>query len=107
MNLRDKQRKFAALCYDRLLQDMEYHCDNLLERLNLLTLHNRPLHFDALFLMNICIGTKYCPSVLETVDVGFLLGTCSLALLATALQLDLSQPQMQFVNSEIRSGNRV
>jgi hypothetical protein len=40
---------------------MEYHYDNLLERLNLLTLHNRYHHFDALFLINIFNGTKYYP----------------------------------------------
>jgi hypothetical protein len=31
------QRKFVALCYSRFFQDIEYHCDNLLEKLNLQT----------------------------------------------------------------------
>jgi hypothetical protein len=30
---------------------IKYHYDNLFEELNLLTLHNRRRHFDALFLM--------------------------------------------------------
>jgi hypothetical protein len=30
------ERKFAALCHNRIFQDMEYHCNTLLELLNLL-----------------------------------------------------------------------
>jgi hypothetical protein len=48
---------------------MGYHNDNLLESLNLKTLHNRYHHFDALFLINVFSGTKCCPSVLETVGI--------------------------------------
>jgi hypothetical protein len=60
------KRKFAALCHNRLFQDVEYHYGNLSERLNLLTLHKRRRHFYALFLIHVFSGTKYCPSVLET-----------------------------------------
>jgi hypothetical protein len=36
-NKRDSiQRKFAAVRYKRFSQDIEYHYDNLLERINLL-----------------------------------------------------------------------
>jgi hypothetical protein len=96
------QRKFAALCHNRFLRDMEYHYDNLLELFNLLTLHNRRRHFGALFLVNVFGGTKFWPSVLET--VGRRVPTrpaCSLALLDTAHQLDVFQPQMQYVNLQI------
>jgi hypothetical protein len=55
------QRKFADL-----FQDMEYHYDNLLERLHLhYIFHN----FDGLFLINVFNGTKCCPSALETVGL--------------------------------------
>jgi hypothetical protein len=48
---------------------MEDHYDNLLERLNSLTLHKRRRHFDALLLINVFSGTKFCPSVLEIVGL--------------------------------------
>jgi hypothetical protein len=96
------QRKFAALCHKRFFQDVEYHYDIILGKLNLQTLHIRRRHFDALFLMNAFCGTNYCPSVLETVFV-FPLGTYvilprSVAPSATALQQDVYLLQMQFVN---------
>jgi hypothetical protein len=43
------QRQSAALSHNRFFQNIEYHYGNLLERLNLLTPHNRRRHFDALF----------------------------------------------------------
>jgi hypothetical protein len=57
--------KKMTLCHNRFFQDMQYHYDNLLETLNLLTLHNRCCHFDALFLINVFSGTKCCPPVLK------------------------------------------
>jgi hypothetical protein len=36
---------------------IQYHYDDLLERLNLLTLHNRRHHFDALLVINVSV----CP----------------------------------------------
>jgi hypothetical protein len=48
---------------------MEYYCYNLLEILNLLTLHNMCRHFDALFLINVFNGNKHCPSVLEAISI--------------------------------------
>jgi hypothetical protein len=78
---------------------MEYYYNNLLERLNLLTLRKRR-QFDALFLINVFSGTKCCPCVLELVDLRVPTRNIrnlksSLALLATSLQLDVFQPQMQ------------
>jgi hypothetical protein len=87
-------------------QDVEYHCHNISEKLNLLTLHIRRHHSCALFLINAFSGAKCCPSVLETVDIRVLLGTditlpCSLAPPATALQLDVFLLQIQFVNLQM------
>jgi hypothetical protein len=64
-------RKFSAHCHNRFffLQNMEYHYDNFLEKLNLLTLHFRRRHSDALLIINIFSGAKCCPSVLETAGI--------------------------------------
>jgi hypothetical protein len=51
--LKHVQRKFAALCHNRLFQDVEYHYDHLLERLHLPTLYNTRHH-----LVNVFSGTK-------------------------------------------------
>jgi hypothetical protein len=45
------QRKFTAFCHSRFFQDTEYHYENLFERYDLLTLHNRCRYFGALFLV--------------------------------------------------------
>jgi hypothetical protein len=63
------QKKFAALFHKTFFQDVEYHHDNISEKLNLQTLHIRRRHFVALFLINVFSGTKYCPSVMETVGI--------------------------------------
>jgi hypothetical protein len=63
------QRKFTALCHKRFFKNVEYHYVNILEKLNLQTLHIRRRHFVALFLIHAFSGTKYCPSVLETVGI--------------------------------------
>jgi hypothetical protein len=67
--LESTQRKFAALYHYRFFQAMEYHYDHLLERLNLLALHNRRRHFEALFLINVFSATKCCSSVPEIVGL--------------------------------------
>jgi hypothetical protein len=79
------QRKFAAFCHNRVFQDVEYHCDNILEILNMLTVLTSRRHFDALLLLNVFSGAKCCPSVLETVGIrvptsnfrNFTMFTCS------------------------------
>jgi hypothetical protein len=63
------QRKAAALCHKRFFKDVECYYDNILEEINLQTLHIRRRHFDALFLINVFGGTKYCTPVLETVGL--------------------------------------
>jgi hypothetical protein len=63
------QGKFASLCHNRIFEDVEYHCDNILEKLNLQTLHIRHHHYDPLFLINVFSSIKCCPSVLETVGI--------------------------------------
>jgi hypothetical protein len=85
---------------------MEYRYDNLLERLNLLTWRKKRRHFDALFLINVPFLSS------KQSDFGFLLGTFvtstySLALLATAIQLDVFQLQMQLINLHIFLGTPV
>jgi hypothetical protein len=66
---RVQKKNFTALCQKRFFQDVEYHYDNIFEKLNLQTLHIRRRHFDALFLINDFSGTKHFPSVLETVGI--------------------------------------
>jgi hypothetical protein len=63
------QRKFAALCHNRFFQDIGYHYINTLYKLTVQTLHVRRRHIDALFLIYVFRGTKFCPCVLETVGL--------------------------------------
>jgi hypothetical protein len=75
-----------------------------LEKLNLQTLHIR--HIDALFLINVFSGAKYCPCAWKQSAFVFPLGTYvtlprSVAPSATALQQDMYLLQMQFVNLQI------
>jgi hypothetical protein len=97
------QRKFASICHNSSLQDMEYHYNNLLEKLNLLTLYVRRRQFDTLFLTNVFSGALHVcyPSLLET--AGIHVSTPS----ATALQQDLYLLQMQCVNIQIFLLSRV
>jgi hypothetical protein len=44
---------------------MEYHYDNLYDRLNLMTLHAMSHNIYALFLLNVFSGTKHFPSFLD------------------------------------------
>jgi hypothetical protein len=86
---------------------MEYHYDNLAEKLNLLTLHIRHHHVDALFLTNIFSGAKCCPSVgnswhpCSCSECTYVTLPCSTAPQATALEINLFLLQMQFVNLQI------
>lgn len=77
---------------------MECHCDNLLERLHLLTLQNRLLHFDALFLINILPRVECCLPALLTASIwnirNFNMFTCSSA---SASLL----PKVQFVKLQV------
>jgi hypothetical protein len=63
------QQKFAALCYYRFLPQVYYTYANALEYLKLQTLRKRRYHLDALFLIQVYLGSKFCPSVLKTVGL--------------------------------------
>jgi hypothetical protein len=63
------QQKFAALCINRFFPEVDYDYDLALEQLRLHTLHKRRYHLDALFLTQVYRGSKFCPSVLETVGL--------------------------------------
>jgi hypothetical protein len=63
------QQKFAARCCNRFLPNVHYNYANALEYLKLHTLRKRRYHLDALFLIQVYLGFKFCPSVLETVGL--------------------------------------
>jgi hypothetical protein len=63
------QQKFAHLCYNRFRPHVHYSYANALEYLKLHTLRKRRYHLDALFLIQVYLGSKLCPSVLETVGL--------------------------------------
>jgi hypothetical protein len=59
------QQKFAALCFKRFFPQVHYRYSLALAELQLHTLRMRRLRFDALFLVQIYLGSKFRPSVLE------------------------------------------
>jgi hypothetical protein len=62
------QRKFVALCYTRFFSGVcDYKYEDILVRLNILTLHLRS-NLDALFLINVFKGKISCSSVFDTVS---------------------------------------
>jgi hypothetical protein len=63
------QQKFAALCYNRFLPQVYYTYSNALEHLKLHSLRKRRDHLEALFLIQVYLDSKFCPSVLETVGL--------------------------------------
>jgi hypothetical protein len=64
------QRKFVALCYTRFFNGVcDYNYEDILVRLNFLTLHLRKRHLDALFLINVFKGKISCSSVSDTVSL--------------------------------------
>jgi hypothetical protein len=93
------QRKFAALCHKRFLQDMEYHYDNILEKVNLPTLHMRRRHIDALFIINaFCAPLSWKQSVFVFQHGTYVISPHSVAPSATALQHAVYLLQMQSLN---------
>jgi hypothetical protein len=62
------QQKFAAVCYNCFLPQVHYTYSNTLEYLKLYTLHKRRHHLNALFLIQVYLGSKFCLSILETVS---------------------------------------
>jgi hypothetical protein len=59
----------CALCYKRFFPQVDYSYDLALDQLKLHTLHKRRCHLDALFLTQVYRGSKFCPSVFETVGL--------------------------------------
>jgi hypothetical protein len=58
------QQRFATLCCNRFFPQVQYSHSLALEQLKWLTLHMRRHHLDALFLIQVYFGSKFCPSVL-------------------------------------------
>jgi hypothetical protein len=66
------QRKFAALCYSRFFNNASTFTrryEDILVRLNLLPLHMRRRHLDAVFIINAFKCNNDCPSVLDSVSL--------------------------------------
>jgi hypothetical protein len=63
------QHRFAALCFNRFFPQVNYSYSLALEKLTLHTLRMMKHHLDALFLIQVDIGSKFCPSVLEIVGL--------------------------------------
>jgi hypothetical protein len=60
--------KFAALCFNCFFPQVHYSYALALEQLKLHTLHKRGYHLDALFLIQVYCGSKFC-LVLEIVGL--------------------------------------
>jgi hypothetical protein len=64
------QRKSVTLCYTRFFNVVcDYKYEDILLRLNFLTLHSRRRHLDALFLINVFKGKICCSSVFDTISL--------------------------------------
>jgi hypothetical protein len=61
------QQRFVALCFNRFFPQAHYSYSLALEELKLHTLCMTRQHLDALFLIQVYLGSKFCPSVLEIV----------------------------------------
>jgi hypothetical protein len=100
------QRIFAALCHNWSFQDVEYHYETILGKLNLQTLYVRSSSLRCPAFNNVFTGIKYCFSGLEPVGISVPTRTyvtlrCPAAPSPTALQLDVFLLLMQFVNAQI------
>jgi hypothetical protein len=67
------QQKIEALCFNRFFLHDHYSYAYTLAQLKLHTFCNMKYHFDALFLIQIYLCSKFCP-LLETVGFRVLLG---------------------------------
>jgi hypothetical protein len=63
------QQKFAVFCYNLFLPHVHCSYAKALEYLKLHTLRNRRYRLDAIFLIQVYCGLKYCPSLLEAVGL--------------------------------------
>jgi hypothetical protein len=65
------QQRFAALCFYRFFAQVRYCYSLALQKLNLHALRMRRHRLDAVFPTQAYSGSKFCPSVLETVGFRF------------------------------------
>jgi hypothetical protein len=65
------QSKFVALCYNRFLSrdSNGYIYSNALQVLNLRTLRDRRHQLDAIFVINVLLGSKSCPSTMDIIGL--------------------------------------
>jgi hypothetical protein len=65
------QRKFVALCYNRFLSrdSNGYSYANALQILNLNTLHERRHQLDAIFVLNVFLGSTSCSSTMDIIGL--------------------------------------
>jgi hypothetical protein len=63
------QQRFAALCFYRFFPQVRYSYTLALQESNLHTLRMRRHRLDTVFLIQVYSGSKFCPSVLETVGL--------------------------------------
>jgi hypothetical protein len=88
------QQRFAALCFYRFFPEIRYCYTLALQELNLHALRMRRHRFDAVFLTQVYSGSKFCPSVLETVVSEFLLGVFAILLCSVSAPLvEIVPPQ--------------
>jgi hypothetical protein len=68
--LKNIQRKFANLCYNRFIQsNCSCNYELMLNYLHLKTLYSRRQHIDALFLVNVSKNKMNCCSIMDTVGL--------------------------------------
>jgi hypothetical protein len=63
------QQRFATLYFNRFFPHVHYCCSLAFEELRLRALRTRRHHLDARFLIQVYLGSKFCPSVLEIVGL--------------------------------------
>jgi hypothetical protein len=65
------QKKFVALCYNRFISPDSngYSYANALQVLNLRNLHERRHQLDAIFAINVFLGSKPCPSTMDIIGL--------------------------------------
>jgi hypothetical protein len=99
--------KFSALCFNSLFPLVHYNYAHALDHLKLHYLRQRRYHLDALFLIQVYLGFKFCPSLLKTVGLQvpvqyirhFFLCSMSALRVKIVLLLDMLQIPMLFVGA--------
>jgi hypothetical protein len=65
------QQRFAALCFNLFFPQVHYSYSLPLEKLKLHTLRMRRYHLKAQFLIQVYLGSEFCPSGFETAGLPF------------------------------------